>query len=363
MVDLDGLAGYEPSDVAILEAALAWFYTAEREAEAFAVVLEGFRDGDGDGASNPSMSGWQRLQSDLMYCWRSKLYADAMLVVESAPDTPFAVHRAVLAARTPYFRALLTGEYCDSHRTTFVMPSPPFTPAATTFVLGWMYGGSLQSLARKFDLETACEIWRCAAFLSADTLQRESEEQLVAMLSTTRAARILAFARAADVRSGRLASHAMDYLVAHFDSAWSTSPHVGQLSYTDQTTLVSRVGECVTVHNVVSMSIRLATCKRALPHHSAPWVQHVRAMLDGVEERVVTTLQTDLAYVLRSTAFLHLIDGIGFNNDVLEWLLGLIIKGLDEANAPRAYQTLLSDVLRREVGSISTCLASSSRRS
>lgn len=284
-----------------------------------------------------------------MYCWRSQLYADATIVVECAPGTPFAVHRAVLAARTPYFRALLTGEYSDSNCTTFALPSPPFTPAATTFVLGWMYGGSLQSIDRRFDLDTACSIWRCAAFLAADSLQQEVEEQLVAMMSSTRAARILAFARADDVRSEELAAKAMEYLVERFDSSWTASPHVGELSYADQSALVQCVGDRVTAGNLVATSVRLAACRRALPHYSTLWVEHVRAMLEGVEDSFVAVLKADLAHVVRTTAFLHLIDGVGFNNDVLEWLLSLVIRGLDEEGAPRAYQVLLTDVLYREV--------------
>ncbi|GAA5876720.1 hypothetical protein JCM3774_005926 [Rhodotorula dairenensis] len=343
--------GHSDLDVGILEAALDWFYTAEREAEAFTILLDGFGDADDDGPgllATTATPGWQRLQRDLLYCWRSKLYADTTLIVECAPETPFAAHRAMLAARTPYFRALVTEEYRDSQSMTFALPSPPFTPAATTFVLGWVYGGSLQSVARRFDFDTACDIWRSAAFLSADALQEEVEEQLVAMMSNTRAARILAFARAADVRSESLASKAMDYLVDHFDTSWTASAHVGQLSYADQTALVQRVGDRVTAANVVATSIRLASCKRALPPRTSPWVEHVRAMIEGVEDRLVVALKTDVRQVVRTPAFLGLIDGVGFNNDVLEWLLSLVIRGLDEKSAPRAYQSLLFDVVRRE---------------
>lgn len=72
-------------------------------------------------------------------------------------------------------------------------------------------------------------------------------------------------------------------------------------------------------------------------------------MLEAVEDSFVAVLKADLAHVVRTSAFLHLIDGVGFNNDVLEWLLSLVIKSLDEEGAPRAYQVLLTDVLYREV--------------
>lgn len=62
-VDFDELAEDERIDVGILEAALDWFYTAEREAEAFAVLLAGFKDGDDDANSaKVALAGWRRLQ-------------------------------------------------------------------------------------------------------------------------------------------------------------------------------------------------------------------------------------------------------------------------------------------------------------
>ena len=54
---------YKRQDVGILEAALDWFYTAEREAEAFAVLLAGFKDGGDDATSvKAALAGWRRLQ-------------------------------------------------------------------------------------------------------------------------------------------------------------------------------------------------------------------------------------------------------------------------------------------------------------
>ena len=62
-VDFDELAEDERIDVGILEAALDWFYTAEREAEAFAVLLAGFKDGGDDATSvKAALAGWRRLQ-------------------------------------------------------------------------------------------------------------------------------------------------------------------------------------------------------------------------------------------------------------------------------------------------------------
>ncbi|GAA6026336.1 hypothetical protein JCM8202_001944 [Rhodotorula sphaerocarpa] len=342
----------EAEDHGLLDAALDYFYTAQREAEVFAVVLDGFRDEDGDGSDAPPKdeSAVHRLHRDLMYCWRSRLFADATLVVESAPESPFPVHRAMLASRTAYFRALLLGDFADSGQGSFALPSPPFTPASTTFVLSWIYGGSLELIARHFDLATAFEIWRCAAFLDADTLREEVEFVLERDMTQIRAPRILTFSRCPDVNSERLSRSSTDLVVRHFDTTWTSSHHVGLLPYSVQLDLLEKVTAGISATNVVKIAVRLAAARRNLP--SGPgeaWVEHVRAMLDGLQDRIIGMLAADLPEALSTPDFADLVEGVGFSSDVLEWLLGLVIQGLDERCAPVAYETLLFEILQREV--------------
>lgn len=373
----------DAGDVGLLAPALDYFYTAEREAEAFTILLDGFRedeprDDDIDPEDQDAAQKLRRVRAqgtmdgqtgtlgahagsrpqDLMYCWRSKLFSDATLILECAPDVPIAVHRAVLASRSPYFRALLLGEFSDSGRSSFALPSPPFTPASTTFVLSWMYGGTLDSISRRFDLARGFEIWRCAEFLGADSLRDEVESDLQNMLSDTRAPRIYSFARAPDVNCERLARNAEDFIVQHFETTWTASPTVGQFSYTEQLGLVSKVAERVNVGNVVAMAVRVASGRRRLANSVEPSSEHVSAMFDGLEDRFVKILATGLVDIVRSRAFGGLVEGFGFHGDVLEWLLGLVVRGLNERNAPSIYAVLHGDVLLREV-----CLSLSSRHS
>ncbi|POY74209.1 hypothetical protein BMF94_2647 [Rhodotorula taiwanensis] len=350
----------DAGDVGLLAPALDYFYTAEREAEAFTILLDGFREDEprDDDIDPEDQDAAQKLRRDLMYCWRSKLFSDATLILECAPDVPIAVHRAVLASRSPYFRALLLGEFSDSGRSSFALPSPPFTPASTTFVLSWMYGGTLDSISRRFDLARGFEIWRCAEFLGADSLRDEVESDLQNMLSDTRAPRIYSFARAPDVNCERLARNAEDFIVQHFETTWTASPTVGEFSYTEQLGLVSKVAERVNVGNVVAMAVRVASGRRRLANSVEPSSEHVSAMFDGLEDRFVKILATGLVDIVRSRAFGGLVEGFGFHGDVLEWLLGLVVRGLNERNAPSIYAVLHGDVLLREV-----CLSLSSRHS
>lgn len=285
----------------------------------------------------------------MLYCWRSKLYADVSIVLEGVPGEPFAAHRAILASRSPYFHSLLFGNYSDSDADVFTLPSPPFTPASTTFVLGYLYTGTLDFSPRKFDLATSFEIWRCAAFLSLATLQSAIEAKVLAQLNLARAPRILAFAHAPDVSSVRLAAAATPLVVEQFDTAWTATPHVGHLAYDVQKELVRRVCDRVQPARVADAASRVARARRQLEPERAPWTEHVRGMLDGIEEALLDALAQSLPEVAASRGFVDLIEGVGFSTDVLEWLLTLVVKGLREAKAPRAYQALVGSVLLREV--------------
>ncbi|GAA5997719.1 uncharacterized protein JCM10292_006766 [Rhodotorula paludigena] len=335
------------TDVGVFETALEYLYTASGDTEAFATVLDGFQDATDD---DDKSTGVQRLRQDLLYCWRSKLYSDISIALDDSSSEPFAAHRAVLVSRSPYFSSLLLGEFRDSSAHTVTLPSPPFTAASLTFILGYIYSGTLDFSPRKFDLATTFEIWRGAAFLAMDGLQSDIEDRILDMLTPQRAARILDFAHSPDVSSERLIAAAAPLVAEHFHEAWCATPHVGNLPYEAQKALVRRVCDAVSPAKLAHVATRLSKARRRLEPERAPWAEHVRSMLDAVEETLVRVLGRDLPGVVASDGFVDLINGVGFSCDVLEWLLSLVVKGLTEASAPRAYQALVGTVLLREEG-------------
>ncbi|GAA5903440.1 hypothetical protein JCM5296_006254 [Sporobolomyces johnsonii] len=337
-----------PTDIDVFETSLEYFYTAGKETEAFAVVLDGFLDGGPEEAED--LTGIPKLRQDLLFCWRSKLYSDVEIAL-TAPDgsasTPFAAHRAILASRAPYFRTLLLGNFGDSRLDRFTLPSPPFTPASTTFVLGYIYTGTLDFSNRNFDLTTGFEIWRCAAFLSMSALQDEIESKVSAMLTPQRAPRIFSFGHAPDVNSPALAKLALPLVLEHFDEMWAT-PYIGNLEYDPQDQLVKQLRARIAPKTVARLARQTSSLRKRIELERAGWARNVEAMVDAVEEKLVTVLAEGLPEIVVSPGFIDLIDGVGFSTDVLEWILALVVKGLREEKAPTAYQALVGSVLLRE---------------
>ncbi|GAA5967666.1 hypothetical protein JCM21900_006735 [Sporobolomyces salmonicolor] len=339
-----------PTDIDVFEASLEYFYTGGKETEAFAVVLDGFLDGGTDDAED--VTGIPKLRQDLLFCWRSKLYSDVEIAL-AAPDgsasTPFAAHRAILASRSPYFRTLLLGNFGDSRLDRFTLPSPPFTPASTTFVLGYIYTGTLDFSNRNFDLTTGFEIWRCAAFLSMSALQDEIESKVAAMLTPQRAPRIFSFSHAHDVNSQALAKLALPLVLDHFDEMWAT-PYIGNLEYDPQDQLVKQLRARIAPNTVARLARQTSSLRKRIELERAGWARNVEAMVDAVEEKLVAILAEGLPEIVVSPGFIDLIDGVGFSTDVLEWILTLVVKGLREEKAPTAYQAIVGSVLLREEG-------------
>lgn len=254
-----------------------------------------------------------------------------------------------MASRSPYFQSLLLGNYGDSNRTEFVLPSPPFTPASTVFCLGYIYSGTLDFGDRSFDLNTAFDLWRCGTYLSMEDLQLQTEEKILEMLNLKRSARIYQFALSPDVNSTRLSRLTEPYLIGHFGEVWSCS-QIGNLDFSSQRKLVADVCKTIIPSTVTSIGKSAFSLRKKLELERAPWAGHILSMVEAIEDRLRDVMSRNLSEIVVSTGFVDLIDGVGFSTDVLEWLLELAVGGLTEGKAPEAYQALVGSVLLREEG-------------
>jgi hypothetical protein len=179
-------------------------------------------------------------------------------------------------------------------------------------------------------------------------LQLEVEEKITGMLNLSRASRIFSFAHAPDVANPRLAKIASPFVVNNFDEVWGGTP-IGHLPYDAQKQLVRQVCTTIKPATVAEVARKVSSLRKRIEGDHVVWADHVRSMLEAVEEELVSVLVGGLPAVIASSGFVDLIDGIGFSTDVLEWVLSLVVKGLTEAKAAESYQALVGSVLLREV--------------
>ncbi|SCV67541.1 BQ2448_5152 [Microbotryum intermedium] len=341
------------TDPTLFEAWLDVLYLGAQDTEGMHVLFEGFHESIRED-SIPGLTGIAKLREDLLYCWRSKLYSDVTIVLDDGGEdanssSPFASHRAILAARVPYFASILLADFSDARSSILTLPSPLFSSASFTFILGYVYSGTLHFSSRKFDLTTALEIWRGATFLGLDHLQEQAEVSIESMMTPSRAARIYRFALAPDVRSARLARDALQVITDHFGQVWD-SAYIGTLDYPAQKALFHQVCSGITAETSTSVVKQALQLRKRIEANRHGWVHHIRAMLDAVEEHLIEVLSRDLAAVVTSVSFVDLIDGVGFSADALEHLLELVVRGLAESRACATYQALVGSVLLREEG-------------
>lgn len=306
----------------------------------------------------------QRLSQDLLFMWRSKLYADVLIKLVPAdldgtadqttePDGEvFASHRAILAT-VPYFESILLGSYSDQDHRILTLPSPPFTPAALHFTLGYLYCGTLDFSQRTFDLSTAFSVWLSAVYLSIDALKTEIEARMEDMCfgprpDPLRCARLYQWTLLPNVCCPILQQRAKGIVLDRFGEAWRIE--IGSASQETQQLLVTEKCLSLTTDNVIDALKGVMMIRSKLDTISQAWAGHVLAMLQPVEARIAKMLSNDTTAVVTSSAFIDLIEGRGFSADVLERALHLLSTGLEERSAALAYQAVVGHVLLREDG-------------
>ncbi|KDR69683.1 hypothetical protein GALMADRAFT_128543, partial [Galerina marginata CBS 339.88] len=111
--------------------------------------------------------GRDELQEDLNSMLRSQQYADIEIAV---PDrgSPWCVpvvfpsHRFILSSRSPYFFRILAQSHEEERnkRSKIALPYSSFTPKSFSFILGYLYSGTLKFTQHEWDLTTAFYIYR-----------------------------------------------------------------------------------------------------------------------------------------------------------------------------------------------------------
>lgn len=376
----------------LFRAQLEWLYTGE----GFGDVVEWISDAEGGAGSVRDSLGRRgslgdrrdKLGQDLTYMWTSKLYCDVRIHLE-APDEEhydsdgsddsddslantviFTAHRFMLVSRSPYFAAMfLNGSGFRPPTSDVHLPSPPFTPAALHFCLGWMYAGHLDFSNRTFDLQTAFQIHRAGTYLQLDSLVAEIEARIVhdfchgldwnkchCRRCNVRAARVWRFALAPDTASLDLARRARRYLLAGWAESWSRE--VATADQEDRDGLVQDVIADISAANVVStyrsvehVRARMEKTVRINGSSDGEWLDVLGDMAEKIEAKARDVLSAQLATVCDGKEFEDIVTGVGFSDDLLDHVLREIVACAGgprgSVQAPRMYQTIVSSILLR----------------
>jgi hypothetical protein len=321
-----------------------------------------------------------RLGQDLTYMWRSKLYVDVRIHLkpqtsldsdrdedsDSSTDSlsstaVFTSHRFILCSRSPYFASVLLNPSFKPQSTADIhLPTPPFTPAALHFCLGYMYAGHLDFSNRTFDLSTAFAIYRAAMYLQLEALVQEIESRIVhdfchglniakckCRRCPLRAARVWRFATEPDIGAIQLRNQARRYVVEAWGQTWGRE--VGLATQEEKDSLVKEVCDNIkpnsiitTWRNVQAVRTRMENGSMAKGREATAWVDPLGDMIEQVESRAREVLIGQFASFAESSELWTLVSGKGFDGEILDTvaqeIVGAVgtVKGCLEG--PKVYQ-------------------------
>ncbi|KAF9512903.1 hypothetical protein BS47DRAFT_1393787 [Hydnum rufescens UP504] len=373
---------------------LEYIYTGKGIGAAFEFL---FDSPEGiDGAVDVDATRIDKLRKDLVFMWRSRLYSDVKIALTGpfSPDSEeatavFSSHRFILASRSSYFRALFLSGFASVTPTsssgpiTITLPSPPFTPASLHFTLGFIYAGTLNFSHRTFDLTTAFQIYRSAAYLSLTSLQSEIESRIVEEMThglfhayltfeeyekvtggrwgvggskckqcTRRIPRILEFATSEDIKNTILDRGARRALVGLFGEGWVT-PEFAALPPKSRATALKGVYARTTPQNLFPLlfAAESALAKVESPGiRDQPWADMLKDLIVQARKKMDDVLCSQCEDVFEQEEWLAILenDGVRFDDgDKVRWVMDSLRRGLGDTNAGIVYQTLVSSVLLR----------------
>ncbi|RDX40304.1 hypothetical protein OH76DRAFT_1490393 [Lentinus brumalis] len=368
---------------------LEYLYTGKGWGEAFEFLFDSAEsevEGDGEEAR------LDKLRKDLVFMWRSRLYSDVRISLtgsfsstnhESATAI-FSSHRFILVSRSPYFSTQLlqwsVKPPAPGEPLTLNLPSPPFTPASLHFTLGFIYTGTLVFSHRTFDLDTAFHIMRSATYLSLDTLYEEIQARIVQEMMhglfhaflefseyeaitggkwgtggcrcrqcARRAPRVLEFSLLDDVKNAHLERGARRALVGLFGEGWCT-PEFAALPQKTRDALLKGLGKRTTPMNVFALLVAAQTALKKLDTVVETWGDTVREMVLAARKTIDDVVCSQAAECFEQQEWLEIMeaDGVRFEDgEKVERLLDSLRRGLNEKNAPMAYQAVVDSVLLR----------------
>ncbi|KAJ9103386.1 hypothetical protein QFC19_004485 [Naganishia cerealis] len=308
--------------------------------------------------------------------------------VDGNEETVFSAHRFILCSRSPYLhQVLLNSGAFQSHPAAInpssgtdlsdipeiTLPSPPFTPQATYFTLGYLYSGSLSFSNKTFDLPTAFSITKAAMFLEVDSLVDElhaiiREEHCHGMIYPVfrngkklagcackkclrRIPKVLRFAQAPDVQAIRLKQDAIEYLVQGWAECWGKD--LANLDEDVQEDLLHRICLEISVSRIVASYSKIVNAKAKMDVEKGDCVEILHDMLDVIRTALLKKLVIEFQDIAANTAFIDLLTDNGMNRTLRDLILQDLIDSVSKVDfchhAPQIYQVRLTKATQRSV--------------
>lgn len=367
---------------------LEYLYTGRGFGDAFEFLFDANEKGQ-EGDLDVEEARIDKLRKDLVYMWRSRLYSDVRIELHgdmpdiNAPANEeetraiFCSHRFILVSRCPYFYdQLITyglkNTPAPGEPATVRVPSPPFTPPALHFILGYLYTGTLSFSNRTYDLDTGFAILVSSNYLQLQTLYDEVQARLVQEMlhglfhaflefseyeritggrwgtggcrcrqCARRAPRTLTFAMRPDVQNQYLDRGARRALVGLFGEGWCT-PEFAQLPQKTKDGLMTGLKKRVVPQNVFPLLFAAHAAIQKLNNVRDAWGPSVRDMVMTARGFVDTCLANEAEQCFREHEWVDLMnnDGQGRFEDGerVDWVMESVRRGWSESNAGTVYQ-------------------------
>ncbi|KAM5531560.1 hypothetical protein V8D89_014780 [Ganoderma adspersum] len=373
---------------ALFSKELEYLYTGKGLGEYFEFLFdaaENSEEGHGDEAR------LDKLRKDFVFMWRSRLYSDVRISLTGSFSSTnhesstaiFSSHRFILVSRSPYFNTQLlqwNTKPTPGEPLTVNLPSPPFTPASLHFTLGFIYTGTLIFSHRTYDLDTAFHIMRSATYLGLDTLYDEIQARIVQEMMhglfhaflefseyeaitggkwgtggcrcrqcARRAPRVLEFSVLDDVKNSHLERGARRALVGLFGEGWCTS-EFATLPQKTRDALLKGLGKRTTPMNVFPLLTASQAALKKLDSIIDNWSDTVREMVNSARKTIDDVVCSQAAECFEQPEWIEIMEADGGrfdDSEKVEMLLDSLRRGLNEKNAPMAYQVLVDSVLLR----------------
>ncbi|XP_034438616.1 AP2-interacting clathrin-endocytosis protein isoform X2 [Hippoglossus hippoglossus] len=270
------------------------------------------------------------LGADLLDLYQRREQCDITIQVA---DQVFSCHRAVLCARSQYFRAMLSGSWMESSRQCITLQG--LGPDEMEILLQYMYGAIV-------DLPSGASASQVV--LAADMLGLEGLKDVVEMVLIRDYCRFfpkpidgvqrtvlecLSLTHALGLHSLHLLCKS--WVAEHFVKTWCER-NFSLLSPELQKVCLSAVTETMTVQNAVTMLCGTEQLIGSLPE--VKWAQQVRSLATELQEESLRVIVQDLPTVTRTQAFRDLHRREEFTRDpaLLKKLCSAIREGVTVDN-------------------------------